>query len=835
MLDDTTKKKINTLRDILVGKVSDPKSQVEQITIALFYKFMEDMDNELINDLGAEAKFFSGEYAKYSWKNLFAPSLGGEDMLNLYREAVEEMEINPNIPSAFRDIFKRAYLPYNDPATLRMFLKVVDDGFHYANSEMLGDAFEYLLSILGTQGDAGQFRTPRHIIDFIAACVNPQKEDVICDPACGTAGFVIAAYKHILKQNTKNYSGDLLSPDDKKRIAQNLIGLDIDPMMVKLALANMYLHGFQDPHIYEYDSLTSEDRWADTYDVVLANPPFMTPKGGIRPHKRFTTQATKAEVLFVDLISTHLTANGRAGIIVPYGIVATTQTAYKDLRKLLIYDSLIAVISLPAGVFQPYSGVKTSILILDKILSKKSDSILFIKVENDGLDLGAQRREIDKNDLPNALYCFNAFKSNLQIGAKFDTKTQEIDCVLVDKETILDNRDFVLSGDRYKPVKKQNTEYPIVSLGNEKYFKIESGGTPSSKIAEYWNGSIKWATLADLPSSDFLTILSDTKRKITEKGLNKSSAKLLPANSIFVSSRATIGRVAVTKDEMCTNQGFKNITVKDFNRVNPLYVAYCIKSLEKELQDLSSGSTFKEFSKSDLSEIQIPLPPLQIQEQIVAEIEGFQKIIDGAKMVVENYKPIIYIKPDWEMVALEEICKIQAGGTPSRVIKEYWENGTIPWVGSKVCKDCEVNKAEEYITEYGLKKSSTKLFSIGTTLIALVGATIGKTAYLNFETTTNQNIAGLLPLDEKTLDKKYLYLACQTLYNEFYKIGDGGFNMASLSFIKKLKIPFPSIKEQQAIVDLIEVEQKIVNANKQLIEIYEQKIQSRIAQVWGEE
>ena len=280
MLDNTTKQKIDKLRDILVGKVSDPKSQVEQITIALFYKFMWDMDNVVV-ELGGKPTHFSDDYAHYSWDKLFDPSLGGEAVLSLYKEAVEKMENNPHIPDAFRDIFRRAYLPYNDPSTLRMFLKVVNDGFHYSHSEMLGDAFEYLLSILGTQGDAGQFRTPRHIIDFITECVNPQKGDVICDPSCGTAGFIISAYKHILKQNTDKKVGDKLSPSDRKKLGNNLIGLDIDPMMVKLALANMYLHGFQDPDIFEYDSLTNEDRWNDTYDVVLANPPFMTPKGGI--------------------------------------------------------------------------------------------------------------------------------------------------------------------------------------------------------------------------------------------------------------------------------------------------------------------------------------------------------------------------------------------------------------------------------------------------------------------------------------------------------------------------------------------------------------------------
>ena len=173
--------------------------------------------------------------------------------------------------------------------------------------------------------------------------------------------------------------------------------------MVRLSLANMYLHGFATPLIHEYDSLSSEDRWQETFDVILANPPFMTPKGGIRPHKKFGVQANKAEVLFTDYIAEHLNSNGRAGIVVPHGIVATNQTAYKQLRKNLVNDSLLAVISLPAGVFQPYSGVKTSILILDKRLAKKSNHILFLKIENDGFELGSQRKEHDKNDLPKAL------------------------------------------------------------------------------------------------------------------------------------------------------------------------------------------------------------------------------------------------------------------------------------------------------------------------------------------------------------------------------------------------------------------------------------------------
>src|SRR5690606_30088089 len=334
MLDTDTKRRIDSCRDILVGKVPDPKSQVEQITIALIYKFMDDMDAQS-EEFGGKRSFFVNGFEKYSWSKLLAPSMGGQDTLNLYSEAIGKMTENTHLPELFRDIFKNAYLPYRDPETLKAFLKEID-GFSYDHSERLGDAFEYLLSVLGSQGDAGQFRTPRHIIDFIVRVINPQKHERILDPACGTAGFLISAWKYILDQNKAHKPGDKLTPDERNKLAANIHGYDISPDMVRLSLVNLYLHGFTNPHVDEYDTLTSEDKWNEHADVILANPPFMSPKGGIKPHKRFSIHATRSEVLFVDYIHEHLTPNGRAGVIVPEGIIFQTGTAYKALRKLLV-------------------------------------------------------------------------------------------------------------------------------------------------------------------------------------------------------------------------------------------------------------------------------------------------------------------------------------------------------------------------------------------------------------------------------------------------------------------------------------------------------------------
>ena len=304
MLDQETKRKIDRCRDILVGKIPTPNGQVDQITIALMYKFMDDMDKEA-EEMGGRPSFFTGEYAQYGWSKIFDPRLGGNGMISLYSEALDKMNLNPNIPLLFRDIFKNAYLPYRDPETLKIFLREINE-FNYDHSEQLGDAFEYLLSVLGTQGEAGQFRTPRHIIDFIVEIVEAKKNETVLDPACGTAGFLISSYKHILKANTKDFIGDQLTIDEKRRLINNFSGYDISPDMVRLSMVNMYLHGFSNPKIHEYDTLTFEERWNETYDVILANPPFMTPRGGIRPHKRFSIQANRSEVLFVDYIAEHL-------------------------------------------------------------------------------------------------------------------------------------------------------------------------------------------------------------------------------------------------------------------------------------------------------------------------------------------------------------------------------------------------------------------------------------------------------------------------------------------------------------------------------------------------
>lgn len=842
MLDVDTKRRIDTARDILVGKVPDPKSQVEHITIALIYKFMDDMDKESIG-MGGKPKFFKGEYKKYAWSSIFDPQIGGFELVNIYGEAIQRMNQNPNIPQLFRDIFKNAYLPYRDPETLKSFLKIIND-FSYDHSERLGDAFEYLLSVLGSQGEAGQFRTPRHIIDFMVEIIDPAKTETILDPACGTAGFLISSYKHIVQNNSKNhdpendpkafelhganngeitvnnkkYRGDMLTSDDKDRLAKNILGYDISPDMVRLSLVNMYLHGFSQPRIYEYDTLTSEERWNEFADVIMANPPFMSPKGGIRPHKRFSVESKRSEVLFVDYIAEHLRPQGRACVIVPEGIIFQSGTAYKNLRKMLVEkDYLVGVISLPAGVFNPYSGVKTSILYMDKSLSKKTNNILFVKIENDGFDLGAQRRKIDKNDMPEAFKIINAYKNALKnnedpsafiagiiVKGSLDAESNKL-CHIVPKSKIAENGDYNLSGERYRENGELRiTKFEMVELG--KVAEVIAGQSPESKhYNETENGTPFYQGKTEFGMM-YIGKPTTWTTKIT---------KLAETGDILMSVRAPVGPVNLATQKICIGRGLAAIRAK---KINQIFLFYNLKSMQDKIKG-NGGAVFDSISKTQIEEIKIPLPPLEIQNEIIEEIETYQKIIDGARQVVQNYKPRIDIDPEWKIVELREVCEIKTGKLNANAAVD---DGMYPFF---TC-----SKESFKINDYAFDCEAVLLSGNNATGNFDVKYYKGKfNAYQRTYVITikNKYIA------------KLLYGLLRYILNDSLTIlqqkSIGGLTRyLTLNMITSIKIPMPDTKIQQEIVNQLIEEQDLINANKQTIEIFEQKIKDRIAKVWGE-
>ena len=433
----------------------------------------------------------------------------------------------------------------------------------------------------------------------------------------------------------------------------SISGYDISPDMVRLSLVNMYLHGFQTPKIYEYDSLTSDDRWNDTFDIILANPPFMTPRGGIRPHKRFQIQANRSEVLFVDYIMEHIATDGRAGVIVPEGIIFQSGNAYKMLRKTLVDNNyLYAVVSLPAGVFNPYAGVKTSILLMDRTLTKKTKDILFIKIGNDGFDLGARRREIDGNDLPDALKILQAYKEALQAGKKARLPDSEKELAhLVAKAKITESGDYNLTGDRYRErIIHVYKEWPMV------------------RVEEILN-DVKYTN--KIQKSEFLQKgrypIIDQSENFIAGYWDKEADVFKISKPVVIFGDHTRNFKYIDFDFVLGADGVKILRPNE--NVNSRFLYYILQNLE--IKNLGYSRHFKELKNK-----KIPLPPLSAQQEIVAEIEGYQNLIDGARQIVENYKPRIKVDESWEIVALGEISeKITKGTTPTSVGYKFENSG----------------------------------------------------------------------------------------------------------------------------------------------------------------
>jgi len=606
------KKRIDTLRDILVGAVPSPAGQIEQITYALIYKFMSDIDDKAAGLPGGKRTYFTGEYEKYGWHNLLTNTLGAHDRLNLYREALGKMVQNPGLPVLFQEIYENAYLTFNDPRILTLFLKEIDN-FKHSNSDDIGDAYEYLLQITGAQGDVGQFRTPRHIIKFITEAVDPGKNDSVLDPAVGTAGFLIAAYNHVKRRHdgVDDITGlatndeQPLSSDEREKLYRNYHGFDIDPTMVRTAKVNMYLHGFTTPDIKNHDSLSSEDWWNERYDIILANPPFMSPKGGIKPHDKFSIVANRAEVLFVDYIASHLKPSGRAGIVVPEGIIYHTGKAHTALRKNLVDDGLVAVIGLPSGVFQPYSGVKTSVLIIDKTYAKKSDSILFVDVKNIGLSLSRARKTVEENDLGAALEIYRAFVHDSPFERSKSAFT-------VEKSLIAENG-YDLTSRKYW--KRPSGSGAMTYVRLEDVCKISKGKSSSTK------------TIA----GEYPLVLMAEQFKTSQHYDFEGEGVCVPLMTAASTGTAVMKRVHYVNGKFALANLLAFVEPIDTTILHPLYLYKVLLLAVDELAGLMKGSANVSMKTSDLGTFEIPLPSLDIQMGIVKQIEIQQEIIDTAK------------------------------------------------------------------------------------------------------------------------------------------------------------------------------------------------------------
>jgi type I restriction enzyme M protein len=445
------RQKVDHLMDILyAGGVNNPMDSIEQISYLLFLRLLTEKDEVLATLDKKYTRIFSGKWARFAWGNFV--TLTGDNLFSVVRDAIESFHELPGLTDTGQLLFSRATLKIYDRPTLRAIIQGIHDLDLAAHNghDFKGDMYEYLLSKLSASGTNGQFRTPRHIIDLLVALVDPQPGMRICDPACGTAGFLISSFNHILYQYTKpadlkrgTVDGALLKPAQWKFLEeQAFTGFDNDANMVKIAILNLYLHQLERAHIEHFNPLTTGFGGAypgKMYDIILANPPFA---GKVQDESiladlnyKLNTRAT--ELLFLKWFIDHLAPEGRAGVIVPNGVLFGSTNAATTLRELLLTEcDLQAVISLPSGVFKPYASVATAALIFQK--GKSTQSVWFYDLTADGFSLDDKRTPIEANDIPDVL-------------AKWPAREEGPNSYRVPIAKIREN-DWSLAAGRYKPM-----------------------------------------------------------------------------------------------------------------------------------------------------------------------------------------------------------------------------------------------------------------------------------------------------------------------------------------------------------------------------------------------
>ena len=471
MITGELKNKIDRIWETFwTGGITNPLDVIEQFTYLLFIKQLDDVETIKENEanfLGVPYEpLFPADCQKYRWSKF--KNLGSaDDMYDLVLNGVF-----PFIKNLHQD-GDSAYSKYMGDAifkipTAAMLTKIVDgiDQLELGDEDSKGDLYEYLLSKVATAGTNGQFRTPRHIIQMMVNLVKPQPDDIIIDPAMGSAGFLIEAQAYLRANHAEMFL------DEKKRNHFNnnmFYGNDMDRTMLRIGAMNMLLHGVDNPNISYRDSLSEQNTDEEEYTLVLANPPF---KGSldyeaVSADLLKVSKTKKTELLFLALFLRILKKGGRAAVIVPDGVLFGSSNAHKQIRKEIIENNkLEAVISMPSGVFKPYAGVSTAILIFTKTGSGGTDRVWFYDMKADGYSLDDKRQEISDNDIPDIIARYN----NLEAEADRKRTDQSF---LVPVEDIVSN-DYDLSINKYKEVVYEKVEYEPTDVIMGKIEAIEA-------------------------------------------------------------------------------------------------------------------------------------------------------------------------------------------------------------------------------------------------------------------------------------------------------------------------------------------------------------------------
>ncbi|MGX7348888.1 type I restriction-modification system subunit M [Dolosicoccus paucivorans] len=464
MITGEIRNKIDRIWDSFwTGGITNPLTVIEQFTYLLFIKSLDDKQlnsEKEASILGIKPKvIFDKNNEDLRWSNF--KHFDSEKMYKVVSTEVFPFikKLNGNADSSFARFMEDAIFTIPTPRMLETVVTNIDELMDDLPLKDLGDLYEYMLSKLTTAGKNGQFRTPRHIIDMMVELVKPTPSDIIIDPAAGTAGFLISVADYL----KKNYENEIFTSEQLKEHFNNEMfnGNEIDTTMLRIGTMNMLLHDVENPQIHYVDSLSKSNKEREKYTLVLANPPFKgsLDKEAVADDLTRITNTGKTELLFIGLILELLKSGGRAGVIVPDGVLFGASNAHKSLRKEIIDNhKLEGVISMPSGVFKPYTGVSTAILLFTKTGIGGTDKVWFYDMEADGLSLDDKREKVKDNDIEDVIARFHKLEDE-------DKRERTEKSFLVPVEEIRENG-YDLSINRYKEIVYDEVEYeePLVLI-----------------------------------------------------------------------------------------------------------------------------------------------------------------------------------------------------------------------------------------------------------------------------------------------------------------------------------------------------------------------------------
>lgn len=476
MLPDSVKNKIEQIwLDVIAGGVSQPTEVIEQLTYLMFVKQLDEMEadietSELLSDRKQEHIFGgSDEEQALRWRNF--RKLEARQLYEIFSQRVFPFikSVNKDQESSFSRFLADAMFKINEPLALQKVISGLDDLFEHdiRGLDMQGDLYEHMLAKLNSAGRLGAFRTPKQIRDLMVNLMQPTMDMLICDPACGTAGFLISSAEYIRSHYEKS-----MSEEQWQQYRTSLFtGYDTDATMCRLSCMNLMLHSVTNPRIEKRDSVSKDYNEEGRYNLILANPPFKGTlnKENISDKLKGITNTTKSELLFVGLFVEMLKVGGRCACIVPDGVLFGSSNAHKSLRKELVEKQYLeAVISLPSGVFKPYAGVSTAILIFTKTNSGGTGRVWFYDMKADGYSLDDKRQPVSENDIPDIIQRFHALD-----GEEKRDRTEQSFFVKTDE--IIENG-YDLSINKYKQIEYVAKEYPptseIIKDIEDRYVKI---------------------------------------------------------------------------------------------------------------------------------------------------------------------------------------------------------------------------------------------------------------------------------------------------------------------------------------------------------------------------